>query len=798
MNEELSENVFDYLIEESLNGPKPPDLTDRILAAWKAERQAATGESIGRLSSKESGSAVSNALTRIKAELVLPSDKAHTQSSGASLKRRSASPKKLSAEQSMVKPSRFAEQSHAVVPPHPTPAVNASPSDATANQRRSASSSFDSAITTPSPAQRRRQRTTIIGMLGVLAASLLVAAAGWSFLDSRGKNREALPGSTDLANDLDRDAESESSSKNELPPTSLQNVESLADTNRNRARDLKPQQLDLNDLPFDQMPESNDPRTNRRAVSSSDSPSVRALADAEIVEALNSQLADMWNTLGITPSPPLPSNALAAKIQKELHGMPSASAQDGQSDLSNLNALEYASGLAEQPTFAANWAKRVSQNWLRRSFVDRNGPQSQRLQSYLRRQIIDARPWSATVANLLGGSIRTTSPADMATKPTPTEAYYAAFAGGQNHRLVQHVGSTFLNQNLACSQCHDSDVATTNQPNAKQRAYWSMVAALKGIDARRHEQSGQRLAFDRQSNLRTEQFNALFELPNGTMQSVSGIAASDASWVTSEGESRENAFSSESGKMPRQAIASWIANSELLDEATVNNTWQSLFGRHLVPQVGGVDVVAVPQRAGIQQFLATQFRAHGRDLRKLVTWIAASDAFARSNVEISKTAWLTSAKEEIAAVQLAELVFASGSNLAHRGGGGLQSAVQIALKSDGRGDATSTLLAQPALTPPKNPAKESTARLQVPMAISQSFAFHSAPTTSESDYIARISTAESLSWEQRVAHMLLLESSEPVTSRSQELATRILEHHGGDETEALSTLLWAAKESAAN
>jgi Protein of unknown function (DUF1553)/Protein of unknown function (DUF1549) len=83
----------------------------------------------------------------------------------------------------------------------------------------------------------------------------------------------------------------------------------------------------------------------------------------------------------------------------------------------------------------------------------------------------------------------------------------------------------------------------------------------------------------------------------------------------------------------RAAFADWLAIAEnpYFDAAIVNRVWRNFFGRGLVDPEDDLRATNPPSDEALLKWLTTDFRAHGRDVKRLMRTIMTSAVYARSS-----------------------------------------------------------------------------------------------------------------------------------------------------------------------
>jgi hypothetical protein len=512
---------------------------------------------------------------------------------------------------------------------------------------------------------------------------------------------------------------------------------------------------------------------------------VEALPDEQVVADIDQRLAGIWEELSVTPTVRLSPAERAQRISQLLTG------QDRSADqLASYGAVnQLVRAETKSKGFADLWSERFTELWLSSSRLSDDDAGFKKLQQSVAKHIESDRPWNEVVMELIGGELKS--------QESATSTYWAALAaveGRSNHRLVDSIGSSFLDANMACVKCHDASGGWQLSTIGQQDVYWSLIAALKGISVEKKAQSGEWSATDSQAELFAKQTPpvAFFRLSDGRMKAAEPKLPDGEDWK-----------SVDRASSPRQALAKWISQSPMLDAATVNQVWKMAFGKLLVPRVATVEDVAIKQRMELQQFLTDQYRAHNRDLRQLVGWIARSDALARQPLRLERGQWLTASEADLAKLQLADEVFATGP-APKRSSEAVSLENSLVALMDWRGNSGSidaatkdVLLAQP--VPAVAPKRPRQGRNKVPAdqaMPSLGYVVHGERhTAAELAYVNRLLDCNRLSWDQCVEHVVELGATSYVDDRIKQLANDLLQQNSGNAQAALLDLLWAVKNS---
>ena len=580
--------------------------------------------------------------------------------------------------------------------------------------------------------------------------------------------------------------------------------DSIAKVPENQSKDLRSQELardnavvtsqpsppkaarDSETLTLDNVPFSNPSTTESRPTRSELAErEALKLNDTQIVELIDTQLAQLWQRLNVTPAAKMDDLRLAQTLSQTLTGqeLPAAAATE-LAELKPAERRERVISLAmDSQAFARRLSHELVSKWLQGGSLPADSEPFQKLEEFVASGISDAKPWDQLVSQVLAGD------------SAAGDVFVSAMAGGGNHRMASKLSGSFMDASLACVRCHEAK--TPMKDIAAQQQYWSLVAMLMGLDATNPDKSNSdkskvRVAVDKQAELfaAEKQPNLFFDRPDGTLEAAKFVLPDGQPWQSVEG-----------AKTPRAALARWVSRSSQADAAIVNQVWQAALGRPLVAAGGLVDDAGSVERSELQQLLAQQFRAHGRNLTQLVSWIVRSEAFARDAIGVDRNRWLQATEEEIDKWHLAEMTFAARTSLGEQAvKGGLENSLAALVKWNQAGDSAansngSTVLAQPSLDPKlrlKNSVKSDVSMPAV------GYVIHRGRLSADQQaYIDRLVASDKLSWDQKVEHIVGLVPGQTMSSGVKRMSEELLKLLN-NPSEVLTELMWAVQNAEAS
>ncbi len=323
-------------------------------------------------------------------------------------------------------------------------------------------------------------------------------------------------------------------------------------------------------------------------VEKADRPSVVALVDAEFRRS--------WSERGIEPAPPASDLAALRRLNLALVGkVPSLQ------EVRRFEALPSDRRIDEWVEILLN--DRRSADYLAerfaRAFVGvEEGPfiqfRRRRFASWLSDAILENRPYSEIVRELIAGrGLWTDHPATNFVSVT----FDPMVEHPDPERLAARTARAFLGARIDCAQCHDHPF----QPWTRDD-FQGLAAFFGGV----------------RSNLRGVNDGAVHYEPRDRRTkepaTVEPRPPSNPELLPAEG-------------TPRQRLAGWIVDprNPYFSRAVVNRVWALVFGRPLVEPID--DLLEADDPPAALEILADDFNAHGRDLRRLIRAIAATEVF---------------------------------------------------------------------------------------------------------------------------------------------------------------------------
>lgn len=227
-----------------------------------------------------------------------------------------------------------------------------------------------------------------------------------------------------------------------------------------------------------------------------------------------------------------------------------------------------------------------------------------RFTSWLSDQLAANRPWDGIVREMIAArGLWTDTPAVNFVTQAAADGIIDA------DKLAGRVSRVFLGARIDCAQCHDHPFAAWKQPEFEGLA--ACFAQVKLSPVGIEDDPG------RVHRIQRGSVAALASPVTGDGRNVPPRVPFGGEWFGSGGTHREN-------------LSAWVVHPDnrRFDRAIVNRIWGVLFGRPWHEPLEDLpDPAAESDPDDLLDLLADDFRDHGRDLRRLITVIAATEAF---------------------------------------------------------------------------------------------------------------------------------------------------------------------------
>jgi hypothetical protein len=325
-------------------------------------------------------------------------------------------------------------------------------------------------------------------------------------------------------------------------------------------------------------------------------PAVRH-ADQPIVGRVNEAFRGDWSSQGLAVAPPASELTIYRRLTLALTGTIPAL-----EDIRRFEARPAGQRLGPElelllsdRRFADYFAERLA-----RVFVGTEaGPfllfRRHRFVNWLSDELMQNRPYDALVRDLIAGEGIWTDRPEI---NFVTVTFDPAVKRPDPERLAARTARAFLGLRLDCAQCHDHPF----QP-WKRQDFQGLAAFFGQVhnSARGFRDDG----------------TSVYEMTD--RKTGKGVAVNCRAPFLPE--------VLPSAGTPRSRLARWVTDpaNAYFPRATVNRVWALLFGRPLVAPVD--DLTGVDEPPAALRLLASDFAAHGYDLKRLIRVIAATRVF---------------------------------------------------------------------------------------------------------------------------------------------------------------------------
>lgn len=331
--------------------------------------------------------------------------------------------------------------------------------------------------------------------------------------------------------------------------------------------------------------------------------------DEQIVGLINKQLETSWQENGVKPSPRANDYEWLRRVYLTFTGrIPTLDESD--SFLSESSDRKYAS-LINQIADDDERASYLAVVWtnLLIGRTEKRGVNREKLFDYLVGMFENNKPWMQTVDELITASGRNDQ--------NGAANFLLAHLNNEATPATAVTARLFLGEQISCVQCHDHPFAK----NLKQNEYWALNAFFKDTrqksvalasksDVGMEEPAW--MLVDRSDKDRMTYFTTRSGLQKAVLPSYDGRTMP----VDSDGNRREK-------------LAQLLATDSRhrVARSMVNRMWAHFFGYGFTPQVDDMGTHAVVSQPELLRLLTEAFVKSDYDVKRLMVWIAKSEAW---------------------------------------------------------------------------------------------------------------------------------------------------------------------------
>jgi len=513
-------------------------------------------------------------------------------------------------------------------------------------------------------------------------------------------------------------------------------------------------------------------------------------ANKDIVAFINTTLVASWEEANIKPSEQATAAEWCRRVYLRIAGrIPSVEElQQYAADKSADRRSKLVDKLLASDDYATNWSTILTNAMIGRTGGE-DGDLSNReeLRGFIQQSLKNGKSYRQMTYELLSA---TGSNQPQAKDYNPAVNFLLAGYDKQAIQATARTSRVFLGQNLRCVQCHDHPIN-----DWKQHDFWQLNAFFRQTDVERLKGKTARLVAADFTGDHDEDGEAgvFFEQLNGEVR----IAFPQFSGI-------QPPRTGEVAKYDRrQAIATFIADSDRLAPVLVNRVWSHFFGYGFTGPVDDMGPHNAPTHPELLQRVADEFAASNYDVRALVRWIALSDAFHLSsritsdNIADAPTTGDAPLFSHYYARQMQpEQVFqslqvaagtldSSNANPASPKPGGTAPGVTALARSS-----FANKFMKKMGTDEGEEHNMFNGSIRQSLTIMESPLMQRAVSKREGDMLNRLASSH-LSRADQIEHLFLAAVARQPTAAERNLAARLLKQHPDEPVEALQTLWWA-------
>jgi Protein of unknown function (DUF1549)/Protein of unknown function (DUF1553) len=349
-------------------------------------------------------------------------------------------------------------------------------------------------------------------------------------------------------------------------------------------------------------------------------------ASQELISFIDEHIQGGWKSAGLEPSPVATDAEWIRRVSLDVVGhIPPEEAVDAFLDAhGERKKTAVVEHLLQDPGYARNWGT-VWANLLVGRDPPTPGVHRDELEKYLRDSFAANVPWNEIVYSLVA--------AEGTAEQNPAANFLLAHLNQDAVPATALTARLFLGIQVQCTQCHDHPFTKD-----KQDRFWelnSFFQQTEVVSSHSPLPSGSSSAAGDSSEGRSMTTRPI-SLPEIVTRQVGGPMY----YETLRGEMRA-AFPIYAGHKidvgptvnRRRELGRLISQGDdrQLALAMVNRTWQHFFGHGFTRPVDDMGPHNVPNNPEVLDRLAREFAASGYNVKQLIQWICATDAYQRAS-----------------------------------------------------------------------------------------------------------------------------------------------------------------------
>ena len=326
-----------------------------------------------------------------------------------------------------------------------------------------------------------------------------------------------------------------------------------------------------------------------------------ASSDEEIIAKINAFVKQGWIDNGVTPSERADDGEYARRVSLDIVGRIPAYQRLVQ--FLNDSSPDKRARLVDELLDDPDYAEQFSTIWGNLLIGRANNRRTNRgvLERWIKRQFEKNARYDQFVYDLIS--------AEGNSEQNGAVGFLAAHLNENAVPATAITARLFLGLQVQCTQCH-------NHPfnDWKQSQFWGMNAFFRGT-RRQGMGNAQRNDFALTDN--DAESIVFFEKRSGLMEAITRQFV-DGTLVVSE-----------SSDSPRKQLAKLVIDPSkpYLGRAAVNRMWGHFLGSGFTRPIDDMGPHNPPSHPELVDYLAQEFQTAGYDQKRLIRWIAASDAY---------------------------------------------------------------------------------------------------------------------------------------------------------------------------
>jgi hypothetical protein len=327
----------------------------------------------------------------------------------------------------------------------------------------------------------------------------------------------------------------------------------------------------------------------------------------DVPRYINEMIREAWANSSVKPSPTAPDADFLRRAYLDLLGriptvQEATAFLESRDKGKRTKLVEY---LLAHPDYPKNFGNVWTVILIGRQNQGRNVDRDA-LRSWLRRQFAENRPWNEVAYELIA--------AKGSNKENGAVNYTLAHMEFGAVPLTSITTRVFLGQQIQCTQCHDHP-----SNDWKQADFWGINAFYKGVRARDIQKpdatGAEKYDHTELSDEPTDAYSS-YDRRNG-MVGIAFPKFLDGRKI-SQGRDVDR----------RRELAKFITvDNDDFARAMVNRMWAHFLGRGFVHPVDDFGPHNPPSHPELLDKLAADFKASGYDVKQLIRWIMASQAY---------------------------------------------------------------------------------------------------------------------------------------------------------------------------